>query len=81
VGANRVFNKVLVAEGVTVCVAVDVSLCIGKAVIVGVGKLTGSVGGICVGVEGGGNVSASASIIPPTTKMTETIAMMIPMPT
>jgi hypothetical protein len=81
VGANRVFNKVSVAEGVTVCVAVDVSLCIGEAVIVGVGKLTGSVGGICVGVEGGGNVSASASIIPPTTKMTETIAMMTPMPT
>ena len=80
VGANGVFNTVLVAEGVAVCVAVGVSLRTGDPVAVGVGKLNGNVGGICVGVEGGGNVSASASMIPPTTKMTETIAMMTPMP-
>jgi len=73
-------NSVSVGGAVAVCVAVDVSLCMGEAVIVGVGKLNGNVGGICVGVEGGGNVSASASMIPPTTKMTETIAMMTPMP-
>jgi hypothetical protein len=52
----------------------------GEDVIVGVGKLCGSVGGICVGVEGAGNDSASASMMPPITKMTETIATMIPMP-
>lgn len=81
-GTYEVLDKVSVAEGVdvVVCVAVGVSLCTSEAVGVGVGKLSGSVGRICVGVEGGGSVSASASMIPPTTKMTETIAMMTPIP-
>lgn len=73
-------NRVSVGGAVAVCVAVGVSLCMGEAVIVGVGKLCGSVAGICVGVEGAGNDSASASMMPPTTKMTEIIAMITPMP-
>src|SRR5687768_13016291 len=73
-------TRVSVDGAVTVCVAVGVSLCIGEAVIVGVGKLCGSVAGICVGVEGGGNDSARASMIPPTTKTIETIAMIKPKP-
>jgi hypothetical protein len=80
VDTNRVFSAVLVAKVVAVCVAVGVSLCMGEAVIVGVGKLCGNVAGIWVGVEGAGKDSASASMMPPTTKTTETIAMMIPTP-
>jgi len=81
-GTRGVFNKVLVAEGegMAVGVAVGVSLSTGEAVGVGVGKLSGSVGRICVGVEAGGSVSARASMIPPTTKITEIIAMMTPIP-
>jgi len=80
VDANRVFSAVLVTKAVPVWEAVSVSLCTGEAVIVGVGKLCGSVAGICVGVEGAGNDSASESMMPPTTKRTETIAMMTPIP-
>lgn len=79
VNANRVLVGAAVG-GVAVCVAVGVSLMMGAAVAVGVGNSSGNVGGIWVGVDGGGNVSASDSRMPPTTRMTETIAMMTPMP-
>jgi hypothetical protein len=77
--ANRVFVGAAVGA-VAVCAAVGVSLMMGDAVAVGVGNSSGNVGGIWVGVEGGGNVSASDNKMPPTTRMTETIAMMTPMP-
>ncbi len=74
VGGKEVF------VGTRVIVSVGVSLCVDMMVAVGVGKLNGNVGGICVGVAGAGNVSASERKIPPITKMTETIAMMTPTP-
>src|SRR5688500_3985499 len=80
VDVTRLLKTVSVTKGVSVCVAVDASVCMGEAVIVGVGKLCGSVGGICVGVEAGGNDSASESMMPPTTKITEIIATRTPIP-
>jgi hypothetical protein len=49
-------------------------------VAVGVGKLCGNVGGICVGVAGGGRVSARDKKMPPITRITEKIATITPPP-
>ena len=70
---------VVVGEGeaVSVVVAVDTSE---VTVAVGVGKLRGSVGGICVGVAGEGRVSARERNIPPRTRTTEAIAIKTPTP-
>jgi hypothetical protein len=51
-----------------------------SVVAVGDGRLNGSVGGIRVGVAAGGNVSARERKIPPTTRMTEKIAIITPPP-
>ena len=59
-------------EAVSVVVAVNTSE---VTVAVGVGKLSGSVGGICVGVAGAGKLSARERKIPPRTKITEAIAI------
>src|SRR5215207_266513 len=49
-------------------------------VAVGVGKLSGKVGGISEGVADCGKVSARERKIPPTTRMTEKMAMITPPP-
>jgi hypothetical protein len=49
-------------------------------VAVGDGRLNGSVGGIRLGVAAGGSVSARERKIPPTTRMTEKIAIITPPP-
>jgi hypothetical protein len=49
-------------------------------VAVGVGKLWGNVGGICVGVAGGGRVSARDKNTPPITRITEKMATITPAP-
>ena len=56
--ARTVAVVVPVVVGSAVVVGVSVA---GKSMVVGVGvgKLSGNVGGICVGVEAGGRVSAS----------------------
>lgn len=69
----------IVGEGDAVSVTAVVCSA-GACVNVGVGKLSGSVGGICVGVAEVGKVSASERKIPPRTNTTETIAMMTPPP-
>ena len=73
-----------VAVSVAVMVVVGVSLAsVGVSITspdVGVGKLSGRVGGICVGAAEVGRVSASASEMPPSTRMTETMAIMTPPP-
>ena len=61
-------------------VSAGVSLRLGDAVAVGVGNSRGRVGGSWVGVERGRAVSFRASIMPPTTRMIEKIAMMTPIP-
>jgi hypothetical protein len=49
-------------------------------VAVGDGRLNGSVGGMRLGVAAGGSVSARERKIPPTTRMTEKIAIITPPP-
>lgn len=75
-------REVAVGEGLAV--SVGVSVCrVGNASVevnVAVGMFNGSVGGAWVGVVDGGRVSAMAREIPPSTKMTETIAIMTPLP-
>ena len=74
-------EELAVPAGVSVCVAVwSVDVGVDVSVGVDVGKMRGRVGGICVGVAGGGRVSASASVMPPITKTTDTRAMMTPPP-
>jgi hypothetical protein len=70
-----------VSEGMTVIVVVSVNgITIDVSVAVGVGKLSGSVGGIWVGVAAAGKFSARARKIPPITKMTEKMPTITPMP-
>lgn len=74
-------NTDAVSEGRVVSVRVSlgrIAICV--AVAVGVGKLRGKVGGICVGVAGEGRFSARERKIPPMTKITEKIAMITPAP-
>ena len=77
-------TAIVVAVVVAVVVSVGVSLSwvavSSASVDVGVGKLSGRVGGIWVGAVDGGRVSARASEMPPSTKTTETMAMMTPPP-
>jgi hypothetical protein len=78
----------VVGKSVGICVGVSVA-CVAvtegdgdavSMVAVGDGRLNGSVGGISVGVAAGGNVSARERKIPPTTRMTEKIAIITPPP-
>jgi hypothetical protein len=65
-----------VGVGEEVAVTVWMAVC----VIVGVGKLRGSVGGIWVGVARDGKFSAMDIKMPPITRPTEKIAIMTPAP-
>lgn len=72
----------IVLVGKTVAVCVGICVCVEASERVLVGKINCKVGGICIGVttEGGDDDSASASEIPPMTKMIEIRAMMTPPP-
>src|SRR5512141_3011126 len=80
--------RVLVAKGVSVgtamIVAVEVSVetstAVGEAVKVAVGNSREIVGGIGVGVACEGRLSDRAREMPPMTRITETSAMMRPLP-
>src|SRR5512132_466415 len=81
VGAANCCEAAGDGEAVAVPVAVSVAVCsAGVDVNVGVGKLSGSVGGICVGVAWAGRFSARERTIPPRTKTTDTMAMITPPP-
>jgi hypothetical protein len=73
-------TEVAVSVGMMIWVGISKVKVTVAIVAVGVGKLNGNVGGICVGVAGGGKLSAKERKMPPKTKITETIAMMIPAP-
>ena len=77
VGEDDVVSAVVSAT-VAVAVAVGVSLCALASEAVMVGKFNCKVGGICVGVEREGNVSASDRKIPPITRMAEISPIIIP---
>jgi hypothetical protein len=64
-------------EAVSVVVAVRTRE---VTVAVGVGKLNGRVGGIWVGVASAGRLSARERKIPPSTRITEAIAIKTPTP-
>lgn len=81
-------KEIVVGKSDATCVGVSVAgeaVGVGEGdavsmVAVGDGRLRGSVGGIRVGVAAGGNVSARERKIPPTTRMTEKIAIITPPP-
>jgi hypothetical protein len=60
--------------------AISVTVSAVETVAVGVGRLSGRVGGMRVGVAGEGRLSASERNIPPMTRMMEKIAIITPPP-
>jgi hypothetical protein len=83
VGGRDVCEAIGRADAVSEGSIVSVGVSLGRTVMivaVGVGKLSGNVGGMGVGVAGVGKVSARERKIPPMTKITEKIAMITPAP-
>jgi hypothetical protein len=81
-------EEIVVGKREGTCVGVsDACVAVGEGdadavsrVAVGDGRLNGSVGGTRLGVAAWGNVSARERKMPPTTRMTEKIAIITPPP-
>ena len=74
-------TSVSLGIGIAVSVFIGVSICAGDVSKVDVGKMSGIVGGICVGVAGEEGIdSASDKNIPPITNIKETIPIITPPP-